>query len=117
MSATLPCTPTERLAWLVGWLIECIAAKGHKNRVSGLLLLALATRARRICARFLAAAAARRGQARRQRPDPGWRLFEPRGGAGCTPPASPLPQRGSDRGAQHAGEGRAAPPGTGNAGG
>jgi len=58
MSATLPRTPTERLAWIVAWLSECIATEGHKNRVSGPLLLAVAAHARRIRARFLAAAGA-----------------------------------------------------------
>lgn len=58
MSATLPRTPTERLAWIVGWLIDCVGTEGNKNRVSGLLLLAIAAHVRRICARFLAAAAA-----------------------------------------------------------
>ena len=58
MSATLPRTPTERLAWIVGWLIDAVGTEGNKNRVSGLLLLAFAAHVRRICARFLAAAAA-----------------------------------------------------------
>ena len=54
MPATLPSTPTERLAAIIAGLASCVAEQGSLKRLAGPLLIAIWTRLHRISARFLA---------------------------------------------------------------